>query len=421
MNTITYLKSHEMLGDDTDIQKIRDDFKTYGIKVSYSPNEKNRRVIFSATKQFRQSNEFDGFVSECNGLLLKAGSWEPLVIPPRTFKSNITVDLVNAGLARGEYEIFEAQDGTMVSLYYFDNRWRMSTVQGFDVTHLKWNGKIYNQAFKEILSAKGVAIDEFYDSLNKSQCHTFCFTHPDFHPFWQGKTRDELMNLTFVQSTSATGEVSLVNTFDPTQIGEQKLGNPFTNVKDIFKELPKTLRKYTNSGKACFGYILRYRSGVDITNENAMNSHLFLESHLLQTIRRLFYNGSYNMIIKEKKFNRSKYIVVKSFLDTEANGKFIHLFPQYQDDFNELEKISIKLIKNIIDLHTIKSERSNTPESTDESGDIFASSSEFLLNALTQVFTLNLKARDSVRIISSFILNVKFIDVFYRLFTERVE
>jgi len=422
MNTIAYLKEQKYTGDDKDIGKIRDDFKTYGIKVSYSPDEKNRRLIFSATKQFRQSNEFGGFVSECNGLLLKAGSWEPLVIPPRTFKSNITVDVVNAGLARGEYEIFEAQDGTMVSLYYFDKSWRMATVKGFDVTYLKWNGKVYNQAFKEILRARGVDVGEFYNSLDKAQCHTFCFTHPDFHPFWQGKSREELMNLTFVQSTTPSGEVSRENKFDADQIGEQKMGTQFTNIRNIFKELPRSLRKYTNSGETCFGYILRYRNDVEITSANAMHSHIFLESRLLQTIRRLFYSGQFNIAVKEKKFDRSKYIIVNAFLDKKTNDSFIQLFPQYQDDFDELETISIKLIKRIIDIHTANSEQTNTPaEVSAVSVDKLASSAEFLLNALTQVFTLDVKARDCARVISSFILDTNFIDIFYHLFTETPE
>jgi hypothetical protein len=63
MNTIAYLKEQKLSGDSKTIDKIREDFKAWGIKVSYSPDEKNRRVIFSAAKQFRTSGEFDSYVS----------------------------------------------------------------------------------------------------------------------------------------------------------------------------------------------------------------------------------------------------------------------------------------------------------------------------------------------------------------------
>ena len=421
MNTIAYLKEQKLSGDSKTIDKIREDFKEWGIKVSYSPDEKNRRVIFSATKQFRTSGEFDSYVSECNGLLLKAETWEPLVIPPRTFKSNVTVDVVNASLARSEYDVFEAQDGTMISLYFFDNSWRMSTVKGFDVTYLKWNGKVYNQAFKEVLRSKDIDVGEFYKSLDPTKCYTFCFTHSDFHPFWQGKTPQEFLNISFVQSVDlATQEISRENPFDSEKITDQIPGEKITNVRDIFKELPRSLTNFTRGGKACFGYILRFKDSVEVTKENSMYAHIFLESRLLQTIRRLFYNGQFNTTVKEKKLDRTQYIIVHSFLDKRSHDIFLNLFPQFQEEFEKLEQISVKLIKKIIDIHEYKSTQNTEVVAVNpaDSVDKLTSSSEFLLNSLEKVFTLNVKARDSARNISTYILDPAFIDIFYYLFTD---
>lgn len=419
MITSTYLKEKKYQGTNKDIGKLREDFSAYGIKVSYSPDEKNRMVIFSATKQYRQSGEFDSYVSECNGLLLKAGSWEPLVIPPRTFKSNVKVDIVNAGLARDEYDIFEAQDGTMVNLYYFDEKWCMSTVKGFNVTFLKWNDKIYNQAFKEVLLSKDVDVEKFYNSLDKTRCYTMCFSHPDFHPFWHGKSREEFMNMTFIQSVDLkTSEVSWKNPFDSAKILDQSKGKKFNNVREIFKELPRSLKKYINTGETCFGYILRFKSSVKITPENVIYSHIFLESRLLQTIRQFVYNGHYNINAREKNFDRQSLVLVNAFLNKKIHSSFLQLFPQYKDQFDKLEAISIKLIKKIIDMSTPSTTESKEADNTTNSVDKLTSSAEFLLNAFTKVYTLNIKARDSTRIISSFILDPVFIDIFYHLFTE---
>jgi hypothetical protein len=420
MNTSAYLKEQKYSGDNKDIGKLRADFKTWGIKVSYSPDEKNRRVIFSSTKQHRQSGEFDAYVSECNGLILQAGTWNPIVIPPRTFKSNVKVDVVNAGFARGEYEVFEASDATMVTLYYFDKSWRMSTVKGFDVTYLKWNNKVYNQAFKEVLRVKGVDVGEFYNSLNKKSCYTFCFTHPEFHPFWRGLPKEDILNVNFVQSVELdSSAVNRTNPFDENQITNQVQVNKFTNVRDIFKELPRSLKGFSNNQNVCFGYILRYKEDVEITQENAMYSHVFLESRLLQTIRRLYYNGQYSLTAREKNMDRTKVIIVNSFLDKKVNEIFIKLFPQFQVDFDRLEQISVKLITKIIDIQTYNSQTEEKEAvAPTESVDKLTSSAEFLLNAFNKVYTLNVKARDSARIVSSFILEPAFVDIFYYLFAE---
>jgi hypothetical protein len=418
MNTIAYLKEQKLSGHGDTISKISDDFKEWGIKVSYSSEEENRRVIFSATKQFRTTGEFDLFVSECNGLLLSAGTWEPLVIPPRTFKNNIKVDDVNTHLARNEYDIFEAQDGTIISLYYFDNSWRISTVKGFDVTYLKWNGKVYNQAFKEVLRSKDVNVAEFYKSLDPTKCYTFCLTHSDFHPFWQGKTTKEFLNISFVQSVNlSTQELSYENPFDLEKITNQVLGKKVTNVREIFKELPRSLTNFTHRGKACFGYILRFKDSVEINKQTAMYAHVFLESRLLQTIRKLFYDGKFNSAIREKKYDRTKYIITHSFLDKKSHDVFLNLFPQFQEEFEKLEQISVKLVQNIIDIHECKSTQSTEVGEVNpsESVDKLTNSAEFLLNSLEKVFTLNVKARDSIRNISTYVLDPAFIDIFYHL------
>lgn len=421
MNTIAYLKEKKLSGDAKTINKIREDFKEWGIEVSYSSEEKNRRVIFSATKKFRTTGDFDLFVSECNGLVLKSDTWEPLVIPPRTFKGNVKVDDINAYLARDEYDIFEVQDGTVISLYYFENSWKISTFKGFDVTFLRWNGKAYNQAFKDVLKSKNIDISEFYKRLDPANCYTFCFTHSDFHLFWQGKVPQDFLNISFIQSVNlATQQISRVNPFDSTKIMNQNPGKKVTNVREIFKELPKSLTNFTHGGKACFGYILRFKDSVEITKENSMNAHVVLESRLLQTIRRLFYHGKFNRIIKEKKFERTQYIIVNSFLDKISHDIFLHLFPQFQAEFNKLEKISIKLIKKIIDIHEYKSTQ-NTEVNEDNpttSADTLTIAAEFLLNSIEKVLTLDLKARDSTRTISTYILNPAFIDIYYNLFTE---
>jgi hypothetical protein len=411
MNTVAYLKEKNLSGDDKTISSIREDFKAYGIKVSYSPNEKDRRVIFSSMKQFRKSEETDLFISECNGLLLQSGTWDPLVIPPQTFKSNINVDEVNYRLAREEYEVFEAQDGTVVSLYYFDKSWHLSTTKGFDVTKLKWNGLIYNQVLKEVLRSIEVDVAGFYTSLDVGKSYTFCFTHPKFHPF---KGSQEY-KLTFIQAADlSTFEISYENPFEVSKIPDQVSVENVTNVRELFKKLPVSLKEYYKTGDICHGYIIRIKPNAD--SEDVSFKHVLLESRLLQTIRKLYYNGKYNLEAKNRQFNREKYVIVNAFLNKTINDNFLLLFPQFEKYFSQLEQISIDLVKKMVSIHEhIADSDEEIPSNT---ADKLTSSAEFLLNELAKVFTLNIKHRDSIRVISSFILDTVYVDIFYYLFTQ---
>lgn len=409
MNTIKYLKEKKYKGTNEDISKIREDFKSYGIKVSYSAEEKNRRIIFSSVKQYRQSSAYDVYLSECNGLILKSITWEPLVIPPRTFKSNIKVDIVNDGISRDEYDIFKVQDGTMINLYYFDDNWKISTAKGYDVSYLKWNDKVYEQIFKEVLLNQGFDIGEFYNSLEKSKCYTFCFTHPDFHPFWQNKSPKDFMNLTFIQYVNIKShEVFYDNPFDEKKINMQPKGEKINNVKDLFRKLPTALNDYKEKGEIDFGYILRFKKSVKLSSENVIFSHIFLESRLLQTIRKFIYSGHFNKFAHEKKFDKNKFILVNAFLDKKMNSTFIDLFPQYKFQFEKLELISAKLVKKIMVLH-------NNPKLSEDE-DILTKSSQYLLNNINKIYTLNFKTRDVVRKITSFIVNPVYVEIFYNLF-----
>jgi hypothetical protein len=417
LSTRAYLKENYSSGDAESIEKIRADFKRYGIKVSYSSDEKDRRVIFSATQKQRHA-EFDPFVSECNGLILRAGTWEPLVIPPCSLESHIQTDAVNAGIARGEYDIMEAVDGTLINLYFYDNEWRISTAKGFDVTYLKWNKRLYLDVFKEVLELCGVSVDSFYASLDQCTSYTFCFTHPDFHPFW--KMRADNVRLVFIQSAELTTErILTINPFP--NIPSQKIRVGVKNIGTLFKALPTAMDDYLKGKEPNFGYILRVKSGVENPDTLAYG-HVFLESRLLQTIRNLYYNGRHTKTAREKKYDLEKYIVVNSFLDKRVNTQFLQLFPQYLAAFENLEGISVKLITKMISILECSGVKNPVgsaelkEDEPDEPPNAETLSATVLCAELKKIYTIDVKARDSARLISTFVLNPKFIGIFYELY-----
>lgn len=67
----------------------------------------------------------------------------------------------------------ESIDGTMVNLYYYDNKWNTSTKSTINA-NCKWRS---NKTFREIFLECDKKVD--YNRLNKNYCYTFIMTHAD--------------------------------------------------------------------------------------------------------------------------------------------------------------------------------------------------------------------------------------------------
>jgi hypothetical protein len=125
------------------------------------------------------------------------------------------------------------------------------------------------------------------------------------------------------------------------------------------------------------------------------------------------------MVAREKKYDLEKYIVVNSFLDKRVNTQFLQLFPQYLAAFETLEAISVKLISKMISILDCSSGKNPEEFKDEEPGEPPNSetlSATVLCAELKKIYTIDVKARDSARLISTFVLNPKFIGIFYELY-----
>lgn len=381
MNTIEYLREKNYVGDDSDIDTIREDFGNYGIKVSYTSEEENRKLIFSAVKQFRKNTDFDSVISECNGLVLRAKTWKILALPPRTFKNNVTVKTTNEQLS--QYEIYKAFEGTMVTFYYdvVEDKWCMATARGIDVSDLYWGEHTWWDHFIDTIK-EWMDISYFLNVLGgkSNRCYTFCYHSKDQHPFHKPNNND----IIFIQSYDIeTGEISRESPFQEIRC-QEKLDEEVTDIRQLFKRLPHAYRNFHKKGETNFGYILRWRDDSTITDDNASDAHLFLESRLLQCIRQLYYHGGLTYEANKNGIDRELYVVTSAFLNSNTHRIFLTLFPQYKTLFKELENISVKLMNQIIDIHTNRHTRKEYP-------DLFESYSYSLYDSITEKFTLKIK------------------------------
>ena len=170
-----------------------------GIKTSYDSN----RVIFNTMHSYK-NNLNNIYAQECNGLILEMDTWRPLCVPTRTLRYNINDSVSNSFLHQGLYNIFKVQDGTCFNLYYYQHtveqvkpltesmpdltaRWVISTASGYEMNNVRWENKTYLELISECLSQINLSWDAFTSALDKNNCYSFGFKHPEFHHFNEGR------------------------------------------------------------------------------------------------------------------------------------------------------------------------------------------------------------------------------------------
>lgn len=398
--------------EDKSPSNIRSQIYKRGILSSYSDD--GRMVFYSSKKQ--RFNESDTLKLECNGLVFDTKNLKILVIPQILHKSYVETDVINSYLNNDLYDILRIDDGTVINLYYWIDSWRISTARSYDLTDKKWSSMTYREIVKDIL---GEQENTFYDTLDKEKCYTFGIKHKDLHPFLEGK--DEPVNkIWFIQSVDLN-ECSISYDFkNDLGISESKYSDiKPKNIKELFPLLKNSLNNFIykkNDTEINYGYILRSKD----PKKTGENSIVLLESSLLQNIRKLFYHSSFNKVSKERGYDRIKYILINSYLDVNKNYLFKLLFPQYLHLFVIFDNITNDLVNNIIyNKNSIKLK--NKKFTLCNPSKIYTHKlqkySETLYELIKNFYNINPRDKNLYRVISTYLLNENWVDMYYKLFT----
>lgn len=387
---------------DKSAANIRSQIYKRGILASYDPND--GRMIFYTSKNQRFSDA-DPLKLECNGLVFDSQNIEPLVIPSISYRSNIDTNIVNTYLSNDLYDILRVEDGTVINLYWWLDSWRISTARSYDLTDKKWGSLTYKEVLKSIL---GDNKEKFYNSLDISHSYTFGIKHEDSHPFWEGKN-ESINKIWFIQSTNLKDRTVSFTFENELEIQQQtKSDIRPKNVKELFSELDNSLDNFIYDGLVNYGYILRSKN----PSKTGAHSNILLESSLLQKIRQLYYHSNLNMVAQEMKYDRNIYILVYSYLDTNRHILFRKLFPQYIKSFLELDEITSNLVRNIISYNNSKKNiKHNNPVNK------IQMYTKIIHESLNIRFHIKPNDRNIFKLITTFLLTHRWIDVYYNLFT----
>lgn len=287
-----------------------------GIKV-----ESNDDVIICSTIKKHPANN-NPFVAECNGLILDATTYAPVVIPPRSANTQFDAKNVEKLVQEGLYVVTPVHYGTTISLYY-RNRWTISTTRGHTMNSVKWESKTYEEMLDDILKTLNSTFDEFTKTLDVNYCYTFVICHESLHYFDVKKSMNFIQRVSIDVDTDdylfASMQELLVPSIEPI---------PFETVDAYIKNSAGALRQFIENGTVLLGYNLR---AVDAQTENTPD--LFIESSLMAYIRKTWHEQDVRNKSKELNVSHVDYVTAMSFLGNDSD-KFIAVFPQYKEKYD---------------------------------------------------------------------------------------
>lgn len=316
------------------------EFKKFNIKFVYEVTDELTGRILVTTNSDKANYRYK-LARVSNGLVIQYNytndkfEFGLLACSPPGLKFRCKLRKINSNFDK--YSIYEAKDGTIFTMYWYLDSWRLSTTGGYDVTKYTWQGaKTYEEIVSHVLNhVHDMSLEEFQSKLDKNYSYTFGFKHPTFHPFMA--TMLESYDMWFVCDYDRINH-NLYYDIDTNHtlsfMNKQTELSEITNVHQLIMNCKTAYEDWQkDNSKQNFGYILR----SNIRDENA---NVLLESSLMRNLRQLFYN-----VRTDKTCDRTDYVCLSAYLNTTISNKFLKMFPQFKDKFNKLDN----MLNNIID------------------------------------------------------------------------
>ena len=232
-----------------------------------------------------------------------------------------------------KYDVYTINDGTTITLYWYEDRWCIATARQYEANDKLWIGpKTYFDSFME--ASKSYPKFKL-NQLDKSCSYSIGFRNKEWHPLLDTTTP----NMWLIQIMK-DGQLLDVDIGIPRQ-HKLAITDSRTMIKQMLNNNQEALQKYQNNRSiriVHYGYILRDKEG---------GRDYVLESKLLNTVRQMIYNiPDRDTPLNEN--NRINYMVLKSFLCYKNKVLFIQLFPQFSSLYQKYDNIFKQLEKTVL-------------------------------------------------------------------------
>jgi hypothetical protein len=353
-----------------------------GLKTTDTRISENR-LLFYTTDEGRR-NPIKKYLRRCNGLIIDCESRKPLNVPPPILNNYPTDILVNQYLKQNLYHIFNIHEGTLITLYYYKNKWNLSTVRGMDVGNVQFlsNKITYITAFEFCINKAGFTEEEFFSSLNTEYSYVFGITHPDVHPYW--KTRaDEikdhiwLVQMSKINSNSEAsddknnigkimrrwsegGHEGKITTIPEQQEVKFRYESSLTTDVDTSYTPIQSMRRICNDQASCWKAENKSLFGIILLSKNPSitdrESYIMIPTKRFQFLRSNYYSRTlFPHSMLESEFDREKWIILHTYLNPTLLELTLELLPQFEstyihiaDKIKLLQQKAIKIYRNKI-------------------------------------------------------------------------
>ena len=370
------------------VEYLKNLYCRLGVRVNYEKSDKPgiyNRIMLSTFKRscsFKYSGTILGYnVDEKKYVIVSV----PHPPPSTQFKISYIQRKIDS------CSTIQVQDGTTVTLYYYNGDWKIGTHRGIDVGDIKWfNGKSYKQVLNDVLGT----YDFKYSDLDTNKCYTIGFKHDSFHMFLEGK--DTVRRAWFICSVDiikfCQGDSSYISYDEDIGIPIQEMKQT-EDIKELVDRASTAYDTYIKSGEVNYGYILKIG-----------RQHYLIESSLLANIRQIFYSNKFREL--KVSIDKVKYITVYSFLSKKHYDIFRGLFPQYAGDMTELDKIVVGLAECVMSIADGRTPNNLLPDGIMEEA-------QRIYNELSK--KIRIDSKHGRHLIYSYLYDVRHTDMLYRL------
>lgn len=363
-------------------------FREYGIRCRFEMGEEfnpaTHRMLLTTVDKFTDYNEY--VTTQCYGAVCAAG--KILAMPPAPFNKHASLRSVFK--RRGTFRVYPAFDGTMVSLYWYGEKWCISTANGYEVSEYKWIGP---KTYAEVVSGALATIGKTFDNLDKGTSYTIIVRDPDWHPLLQDNRKIVLVH----RYNTATGVTVGAETDSDGFPYIKAIDSPV--LRDLVEWNRDSLNLFRTTHNAWYGFIVR--ADWDI---HGANSNIYVESHLMKSIRKMMY--SYYGVVNDK----VKYSVLRAYLHTRTAALFMDLFPQFNKTMLAIKSIINEISLSVMTAMSNVDERKRLEQSTDHRDYVIKA----ILGSIEQE-KISIVDVNSIMIINDLIRSPKYIDLFASL------
>lgn len=331
------------------------------------------------------------WVRKCNGLILCQG--RVIAQPPELLSHTPSHKHVKANW--GKYQQFRIYDGTLVTIYYYENQWCIATTNGYEVNNYKWGT---GSSYEEIMSELFGRWDIYMDSLDTSLNYTFNIKHSSIHPF-----RKDPDGIILIQAHRGGEPVPRTALAEKLQM-MMPIAEPATDYRVMMRVCRDALSEHLANPKYVhYGFILR--SADDL----GADTNVLFESTLLKKIRQLAYN------IPKGKLRPSDphaYAALRAYLNYTQRAIFRQLFPQIAETFTEYDVIFKKAADKLMAVARNPTTRCKLLEKRNDIVDEIAFS---VMADVERMENINMYDSTSNRILYDVVVDGKYLNTYYRI------